>query len=129
MRGKKSGRDAGIRTRDPLTPSQVRYQAALHPVQALVRFRFPAFALRAPEARFGVLARFTGLAAVRPRPAADAVLRPFDGLTARSADSRRDPLRGSSGTVAMPARFDSTCRIERRPVRTSSIRDRASAPS
>jgi hypothetical protein len=26
------GRDAGIRTRDPLTPSQVRYQAALHPV-------------------------------------------------------------------------------------------------
>ena len=25
------GRDAGIRTRDPLTPSQVRYQAALHP--------------------------------------------------------------------------------------------------
>ena len=28
---KKSGRDAEIRTRDPLTPSQVRYQAALHP--------------------------------------------------------------------------------------------------
>ena len=26
------GRDAEIRTRDPLTPSQVRYQAALHPV-------------------------------------------------------------------------------------------------
>ena len=25
------GRDAEIRTRDPLTPSQVRYQAALHP--------------------------------------------------------------------------------------------------
>jgi hypothetical protein len=28
----KYGRDAEIRTRDPLTPSQVRYQAALHPV-------------------------------------------------------------------------------------------------
>src|SRR5688572_32675055 len=28
-----SGRDAEIRTRDPLTPSQVRYQAALHPVR------------------------------------------------------------------------------------------------
>jgi hypothetical protein len=27
----KVGRDAEIRTRDPLTPSQVRYQAALHP--------------------------------------------------------------------------------------------------
>ena len=27
----KSGRDGGIRTHDPLTPSQVRYQAALHP--------------------------------------------------------------------------------------------------
>src|SRR5471030_2064580 len=26
-----NGRDAAIRTRDPLTPSQVRYQAALHP--------------------------------------------------------------------------------------------------
>ena len=26
------GRDGGIRTYDPLTPSQVRYQAALHPV-------------------------------------------------------------------------------------------------
>jgi hypothetical protein len=26
-----NGRDAEIRTRDPLTPSQVRYQAALHP--------------------------------------------------------------------------------------------------
>ena len=29
MRG--IGRDGGIRTHDPLTPSQVRYQAALHP--------------------------------------------------------------------------------------------------
>src|ERR1700730_8684721 len=27
----KSGRDGGIRTHGPLTPSQVRYQAALHP--------------------------------------------------------------------------------------------------
>jgi hypothetical protein len=27
----KVGRDGGIRTHDPLTPSQVRYQAALHP--------------------------------------------------------------------------------------------------
>src|SRR5689334_21184644 len=27
----KFGRDGGIRTHDPLTPSQVRYQAALHP--------------------------------------------------------------------------------------------------
>ena len=27
----KIGRDGGIRTHDPLTPSQVRYQAALHP--------------------------------------------------------------------------------------------------
>jgi hypothetical protein len=27
----KCGRDGGIRTHDPLTPSQVRYQAALHP--------------------------------------------------------------------------------------------------
>jgi hypothetical protein len=25
------GRDGGIRTHGPLTPSQVRYQAALHP--------------------------------------------------------------------------------------------------
>ena len=30
-RKKKIGRDGGIRTHDPLTPSQVRYQAALHP--------------------------------------------------------------------------------------------------
>ena len=29
--GLKIGRDGGIRTHDPLTPSQVRYQAALHP--------------------------------------------------------------------------------------------------
>jgi hypothetical protein len=29
----KSGRDDWIRTSDPLTPSQVRYQAALHPVR------------------------------------------------------------------------------------------------
>lgn len=29
---RKIGRDGGIRTHDPLTPSQVRYQAALHPV-------------------------------------------------------------------------------------------------
>ena len=37
------GRDAGIRTRDPLTPSQVRYQAALHPVsESLILLRFPA---------------------------------------------------------------------------------------
>ena len=27
------GRDDWIRTSDPLTPSQVRYQAALHPVR------------------------------------------------------------------------------------------------
>ena len=27
----KNGRDDWIRTSDPLTPSQVRYQAALHP--------------------------------------------------------------------------------------------------
>jgi hypothetical protein len=30
----KFGRDGGIRTHDPLTPSQVRYQAALHPESA-----------------------------------------------------------------------------------------------
>jgi len=30
-RPEKFGRDGGIRTHDPLTPSQVRYQAALHP--------------------------------------------------------------------------------------------------
>jgi hypothetical protein len=29
---RKIGRDDWIRTSDPLTPSQVRYQAALHPV-------------------------------------------------------------------------------------------------
>ena len=29
----RNGRDGGIRTHDPLTPSQVRYQAALHPVR------------------------------------------------------------------------------------------------
>jgi hypothetical protein len=28
---KKNGRDGGIRTHGPLTPSQVRYQAAPHP--------------------------------------------------------------------------------------------------
>ena len=32
----KSGRDGGIRTHDPLTPSQVRYQAAPHPDKAIV---------------------------------------------------------------------------------------------
>ena len=31
------GRDDWIRTSDPLTPSQVRYQAALHPVLNSVR--------------------------------------------------------------------------------------------
>jgi hypothetical protein len=31
------GRDDWIRTSDPLTPSQVRYQAALHPVSRSVR--------------------------------------------------------------------------------------------
>ena len=30
------GRDGGIRTHDPLTPSQVRYQAALHPDQEVI---------------------------------------------------------------------------------------------
>ena len=30
--GRKIGRDGGIRTHDPLTPSQVRYRAALHSV-------------------------------------------------------------------------------------------------
>ena len=45
--GKKIGRDDWIRTSDPLTPSQVRYQAAPHPEtnpkprrQAPVRLRF-----------------------------------------------------------------------------------------
>ncbi len=37
------GRDGGIRTRDPLTPSQVRYQAALHPVMRLRAFAFPSW--------------------------------------------------------------------------------------
>ncbi len=32
------GRDGGIRTRGPLTPSQVRYQAALHPESEFSRF-------------------------------------------------------------------------------------------
>jgi hypothetical protein len=32
------GRDAEIRTRDPLTPSQVRYQAALHPADVYFFF-------------------------------------------------------------------------------------------
>ena len=35
---KKDGRDAEIRTRDPLTPSQVRYQAALHPADVYFFF-------------------------------------------------------------------------------------------
>jgi hypothetical protein len=33
------GRDDWIRTSDPLTPSQVRYQAALHPVSVQFFFR------------------------------------------------------------------------------------------
>src|SRR5258706_14600209 len=37
-RGSQSGRDDWIRTSDPLTPSQVRYQAALHPVRAIWEF-------------------------------------------------------------------------------------------
>jgi hypothetical protein len=36
----KIGRDDRIRTCDPLTPSQVRYQAALHPVLIYARARF-----------------------------------------------------------------------------------------
>jgi hypothetical protein len=36
------GRDGGIRTHDPLTPSQVRYQAALHPESSGSRFHVPA---------------------------------------------------------------------------------------
>jgi hypothetical protein len=32
----RSGRDGEIRTRDPLNPIQVRYQAALHPASVIV---------------------------------------------------------------------------------------------
>ena len=35
MLGRKIGRDDWIRTSDPLTPSQVRYQAAPHPEMSL----------------------------------------------------------------------------------------------
>ena len=37
-RRRRNGRDAEIRTRDPLTPSQVRYQAALHPADVYFFF-------------------------------------------------------------------------------------------
>jgi hypothetical protein len=69
LRVSKIGRDDWIRTSDPLTPSQVRYQAAPHPDlarkiilahgirpwlsgrdYAFARERFPFAALRLPEA-------------------------------------------------------------------------------
>ena len=54
---RKSGRDGGIRTHGPLTPSQVRYQAALHPVQAPARRRLLFVVLRATARRFDAAAR------------------------------------------------------------------------
>src|SRR5690606_32748412 len=43
--GEGIGRDDWIRTSDPLTPSQVRYQAALHPDPSNVQ-SYPDFAAR-----------------------------------------------------------------------------------
>ena len=69
----KFGRDDWIRTSDPLTPSQVRYQAAPHPVlivrYALARLRFPAF----------VPGRAAGLAATRADLVRAATARAFTG--------------------------------------------------
>ena len=43
MAEEENGRDAEIRTRDPLTPSQVRYQAALHPAETAFFSYYPTF--------------------------------------------------------------------------------------
>ena len=71
------GRDGGIRTHDPLTPSQVRYQAALHPVSSCSPFPVPCsrFGFPVLGSEFGVRraafqlqrARVTRFAAVLPR--------------------------------------------------------------
>jgi hypothetical protein len=56
------GRDDRIRTCDPLTPSQVRYQAALHPVRAIDQLFF--------RRVFATGATFSSNSAVSPADAA-----------------------------------------------------------
>ena len=87
----KIGRDDRIRTCDPLTPSQVRYQAALHPELLSLRpaeaghhFEFYA------DAR---LLRLAGRAGFRAATRVDATVA-FD----RTAIDRRAPLTSDGGS-------------------------------
>ena len=82
----KIGRDGGIRTHGPLTPSQVRYQAALHPDRlSLVRLKPDTTCSSYADARLFLLAGRAGfLAATR----FDATDEGFD----RAAIDRRAPL-------------------------------------
>ena len=57
------GRDGGIRTHDPLTPSQVRYQAALHPDLRAI----PTIRPRAAGGRQCVVERHRNTTAIDPR--------------------------------------------------------------
>ena len=110
----KSGRDGGIRTHDPLTPSQVRYQAALHPdVRTLSdvyaeRLRGELDSCGADEAG--------GCAACRRRPASRA---------ATTAAVARGGSRRASAELGGARRARSKSRIDRRPRLTSVSRSRA----
>src|SRR4029079_5291312 len=102
------GRDGGIRTHDPLTPSQVRYQAALHP-ESFGEAELPIldhFFLLAPrllveaamDGRAGRL-RADGVGAASSNSAGSA-----DGCTpsiAASSRSDRRPQRIRSGPAAV----------------------------
>src|SRR5690554_5580110 len=115
----KIGRDDWIRTSDPLTPSQVRYQAAPHPdktfftddVGDVVRpyANMTSYRFRLADAeRAGLAGRF-GEVARRVSPPEG---RPF----------RRDAAAGSAASTNLPAGTpvsDSTPRIHCRPRRTS----------
>jgi hypothetical protein len=68
-KSRKSGRDGGIRTHDPLTPSQVRYQAALHPVRLRtrrVRGEYPVSITNARDCGSSTDSRTTGSGDGRP---------------------------------------------------------------
>ena len=93
------GRDGGIRTHDPLTPSQVRYQAALHPVSGAGA---PAFGLAGLGGRCAAFRR--GRAGRRAR-------RPS------STSSRSVPTGGVAAVASARAASSRACRehVENRP--------------
>ena len=122
--GEKIGRDDRIRTCDPLTPSQVRYQAALHP-DAILLLSDPRL-LR--FARWGRLLPCRSRGCLSCRATLDGLASRCGRAALRHAAFRR--LAPPCMTVSRSPGFPTAATGAREARRgTTAIRDRTSAPS